>query len=253
MAKNPTATQAIIEAIQNGDPQNVESVLADVDNDKSVSEGFLEISGDDGLTPFLLAARNGEADIMWTLKKAGAQHQALDPRGVTAMHLAAGGAHLEVIKQLLEMGTITDWPPNNSNDSVLHLGAAFEDQAPSSTAALGCARLLTGFFAHHLDLSNKNGQTPLHVAAECRSPQWTMALLERDANINAIDSNGDTPIHLAAKVDSEPGRKCVAMLLEKGACLAISNHSGQRPFHIASNELLQKELEKRWKGIAQDL
>ncbi len=170
---------------------------------------------------------------MWTLKKAGAQHQALDPRGVTAMHLAAGGAHLEVIKQLLEMGTITDWPPNNSNDSVLHLGAAFEDQAPSSTAALGCARLLTGFFAHHLDLSNKNGQTPLHVAAECRSPQWTMALLERDANINAIDSNGDTPIHLAAKVDSEPGRQCVAMLLEKGACLASLNHSGQRPYHIA--------------------
>ncbi len=32
MAKNPTATQAIIEAIQNGDPQNVESVLADVEH-----------------------------------------------------------------------------------------------------------------------------------------------------------------------------------------------------------------------------
>jgi ankyrin repeat protein len=74
-----------------------------------------------------------------------------------------------------------------------------------------------------------------------------MALLERDADINAIDSNGDTPMHLAVKVDSEPGRKCVATLLD------ISNHSGQRPFHIASNELVQKKLEERGKGIVQDL
>ena len=51
--------------------------------------------------------------------------------------------------------------------SVSTMTAAFEDQAPSPTAALGCAWLLTDFFAHHLDLSNKNGQMPLHVAAEC--------------------------------------------------------------------------------------
>ena len=187
MVKNIKPTQLVhsrlIQAIQNGDSANVENILVYVDSVKPVFEGFLEISDDAGLTPFLLAVSDGKADIMWTLKKAGAQHQALGPGGVTAMHLAAGGAHLEVIKQLLEMGTITDWPPDNSNESVIHLGAAIEDQAPSPTAALECAQLLTEVFAHHLDLSNEDGQTPLHVAADCQSPQWTMALLERDANI----------------------------------------------------------------------
>jgi len=42
-------------------------------------------------------------------------------------------------------------------------------------------------------------------------------------------------------------------VVKKGARLDISNHSGQRPFHIAVNELPQKELEERGKGIVQDL
>jgi len=42
-----------------------------------------------------------------------------------------------------------------------------------------------------------------------------MTVLKRDADVNAIDSNGDTPMHLAVKVDSEPGRKCVATLLKR--------------------------------------
>ena len=57
-----------------------------------------------------------------------------------------------------------------------------------------------------------NGSTPLHLACRCNKPEAVKLLLERGADVEAIDrDDGHTPLHTACRYGSV---ECVQPLLD---------------------------------------
>ncbi|RTE69963.1 hypothetical protein BHE90_015649 [Fusarium euwallaceae] len=84
-----------------------------------------------------------------------------------------------------------------------------------------------------INLSNKDGKTPLHLALEAGRNSTIQLLLEKGAkkSINLADRHGKTPLHLAATAR----HSTVQLLLEQGAqeSINLADEDGKTPLHLA--------------------
>lgn len=78
------------------------------------------------------------------------------------------------------------------------------------------------------DLSS--GETALHIVTERRDPVWLRFLLAKGANPNLADRNGTTPLQLAAQLGFSEG---VEILAERGASVDVPNATGETPLIAA--------------------
>lgn len=74
------------------------------------------------------------------------------------------------------------------------------------------------------------GQTALHIVAERRDAVWIRFLTAKGANPNIRDKNGDTPLAIAARLGFVEG---VKELVEAGAHLDITSATGETPLIAA--------------------
>ena len=74
-----------------------------------------------------------------------------------------------------------------------------------------------------LNLQNKYGWTPLHIAIRRDRRDMVAYLLEQGADINKVDDVGWTPL-MEAVMDDMP--ELCALLIEKGAEVTIANKRG---------------------------
>lgn len=105
----------------------------------------------------------------------GAQVDAPDESGATALHVAARFGHLLLIKKLIQ---------NNANVSRFVIRSLFLSQFISTCE----------FFSS----PGPRGLTPLHIAAQLGYLDPVRALTEAGANLSLVDDDGRTPLHLAA-------------------------------------------------------
>jgi len=87
--------------------------------------------------------------------------------------------------------------------------------------------------------SQIDGMTPEQLK-ESRS-NIIKLLLRYNSDINAIDKNGDTPLHLAAYMGADD---IVDLLIKSGADLNIINNSGKTPSEYTSNKDVQEIFNK---------
>ncbi|XP_046578008.1 serine/threonine-protein phosphatase 6 regulatory ankyrin repeat subunit B-like isoform X2 [Haliotis rubra] len=94
-----------------------------------------------------------------------------------------------------------------------------------------------------IHLTNKNGNSALHLAAHGNSVEIVEKLIGLGADVNQQNGKGNTPLHLALSAEST----CVETLLKKGADILLENSAGVTPLLeagvLASVETLKLLLE----------
>ncbi|XP_056640906.1 serine/threonine-protein phosphatase 6 regulatory ankyrin repeat subunit B [Diorhabda sublineata] len=166
----------------------------------------VEASDEDGLTALHCAASRGHTDCMDTLLTlCGASVDVIDTNGCTALHYAVTLGHADATALLLAHGA----DPNR------------QDRKGRSPAHCGCAKgqfetvKLIGVHGANLWLRNARGDLPLHDAAGNGRRELVKWLLEmRPSQVNARNNDGRCPLHMAALNDNADMCK---ILLDNGA------------------------------------
>jgi ankyrin repeat protein len=134
-----------------------------------------------GATPYLLAAKFLEADIMRALAAAGADTRTRMKDGATPLMAAAG------------MGIVA--PAQDEKRGTDRRGLAILDGGsvePESRVLEAIHTALT--LGSDIDATNPSGETALHIAAAQGYDTVVAALVERGANLNARNARGQTPL-----------------------------------------------------------
>jgi ankyrin repeat protein len=155
-----------------------------------------------GATPYLLAARFLEADIMRALAAGGADTRMRMKDGATPLMAAAG------------MGIAA--PAQDEKRGTDRRGLAILDGGivePESRVLETINTALT--LGSDIDAANPSGDTALHIAAAQGYDTVVTALVERGANINARNARGQTPLGALLARKSRPNT--IELLRKLGA------------------------------------
>lgn len=179
----------------------------------------------DGSTVLHHAAEAGSRVFVWLLLKQGADVNARDGFGRTALHLACEtrqSSSQRVVELLIEKGAEINFQ-TNAGETALHLACWAKDRALVDTLLKNRA---------DVGLADKNGMTPLHVVAHSRTNESDMAnaLLQCSANVNAVDSIGRSPLHWACFFE---GVWTVFQILNKSADVNLTDYRGDTPLHLS--------------------
>lgn len=151
-----------------------------------------------------------DPDVVKLLVKYGAEVNAKDKDGMTAVIFAAGN-NPALVRLLLELGaTLT------AKDSTIALTMA------ASSGSADAARLLIERGAD-LNAKDKDGLTALMRAADRRSTDTIRLLLEHGADINAKDKNGATALMRVLPWGYE---ETARLLIERGADVNVKDNNG---------------------------
>eukprot|EP01062_Namystynia_karyoxenos_P038467 TRINITY_DN27906_c0_g1_i1.p1 TRINITY_DN27906_c0_g1~~TRINITY_DN27906_c0_g1_i1.p1 ORF type:complete len:1010 (+),score=361.76 TRINITY_DN27906_c0_g1_i1:97-3030(+) len=185
------------------------------------------------VTPLIAAAERGHPEVVALLLDSGAQVGTRDKRGWTALTAAAGaevaGRTAEVARVLLGRGAAVDTPDASGASPLLRAV-----RSPARNHEM--IKLLLEHGAG-LAAQDYSGQGLLHAVATGRRPDaepLAMRLLRDGAPPGAPDRNGSTPLHVAAAA----GQIGISEALVKaGAPLdARRSTDGRTPLHLAVGE-----------------
>ena len=229
----PSDYQRFITAIDTG---KIEAVQAEIDkgSDINAREKILgsrviynKVYGE---TPLMHAVARGSATpIVELLLDNGAQVNAHDDSGVTALMEAAKFNWSWNVKLLLDRGAQVN---ARSNYGLTPLTIAAAPQYDHPVRELAIVKLLLEGGAE-VDGRDSNGRTPLALSAgHSYKPDIVALLLDHGAEVNAPDRNGVTPLMLAVHERGFP--EIVKLLIEKGAQVDARSNNGSTPLHRAA-------------------
>jgi ankyrin repeat protein len=160
----------------------------------------LEIRNKEGQTALGIAALHGKAGAVSLLLESGADRNAADKLRNTPLHLAARGGEEATLQALLA-----------------HLPATGGKPAAADAAK-------------ELEVRNINYETPLAVAVKAGQPLAVRFLLDRGADVNALDNRRATPLLAAAAAGQA---EIVSQLLQAGAKTDIIDIVGETALSYA--------------------
>ena len=163
-------------------------------------------------SPLADAAMRGDTDEVRALLREGADVNAAQGDGMTALHWAAEIGDAEMAAMLTYAGANLEAVTRIGDYTPLHLAAR-------AGSAVVLVRLLEAG-ADPSATSSSGGSTALHFAAASGSGAAITALLDHGADVDALEGQwGQTPLVFAASL----GRTAaVKMLLSRGADVAIT-------------------------------
>jgi ankyrin repeat protein len=193
---------------------------------------FIKIWPQEKADPLHIAARAGDLAKLRTLIEEGANVNAKNMCGETALHYAAERGHKEVVELLIAKG------------ADINAGRIEALQYAIDHGHTEVAIILINKGAN-VNPKNQSSWTPLHSAAERGYKQVAEILLAKGAYVNSKDKKGYTPFHYAlwnSRTD------IARLLVEKGAGVHGKDQSGYIPLHwvviIGNRELTELLLAK---------
>ncbi|WP_165227256.1 ankyrin repeat domain-containing protein [Aquisphaera insulae] len=186
-------------------------------------------SGDCGKTPLHYAVYEGDPGsigIVSALLAAGADPDIMDDFGYRPADLAK----VEMTECLPEVLVLLDRDNLRDRSTV--------DKGPDALYyAVRCGDLTTIY--HILDkdpdainLRNRDGNSPLHMACEAKQPHAVTLLVDAGANVNARNIRGCTPLLIAVEGCNVLSWPIVRVLLAGGADPRISDGAGRNPVGV---------------------
>ncbi|XP_046576920.1 E3 ubiquitin-protein ligase MIB2-like [Haliotis rubra] len=220
-----------------------------------------------GVTPLILAAHDGQFEVVKVLLELGADTSSTDGKGHTALHAALIGKKEKTAQLLLEKGASVQ-VCNHQNRTALHF-AAFANlpHVMMELIKKGCnvnAKDVVGDTALHdaiqkgnreavdllmraakidLRIPNKKGFNPLQFAAFTGNTSATQAILKRDAGVVNLQKGEDNfaALHIATINDHV---ECARLLIDLGkAKVNIQGANGSTALHLACHEALYRTAE----------
>ena len=192
----------------------------------------IEAADDLGNRALMLAASYGKVELVLLLLEAGADVNARNKQGLTAVMLATVEGQATTARIVMEKGGATLDAADRRGDQALMLAARKGDPdltrllllAGTATEARnleGMTALMVASSMHHADELASMGQLAVvRMLLEARAP----------ADIEAEDREGGTPLMLAAAAGSAP---LVRLLLEKGAKVDAVDARGLSAMELA--------------------
>ncbi|KAL6063430.1 RAC-alpha serine/threonine-protein kinase [Balamuthia mandrillaris] len=180
-----------------------------------------------GKTPLFLAAELKSLDMLKQMhKKKGDVHEP-DSNGWTPLHVACSNGDLPVVKFLLEVGEKEGHSDVDKKtvdfSTALHYYVRNKPELQDRPLYFELLAKLLGSDRANTSAPNKNGDTPLHVAAVHASEDVVLYLLNNDADVDKQNRFGEAALHLAAR---EGRLEVVKLLLEHGATYNLLGDNG---------------------------
>ena len=171
----------------------------------------------------LLAALEGNVEVVQTLLAHGANVNATDSDGGTALFNAAQEGNVEVVQTLLAHGANVSATVSDGRTALV------------IAAQFGSVEVVQTLLAHGANVSATDGHgwTALFVAAEKGNVEVVQTLLAHGANVNATDSDGGTALVIAAQGGNV---EVVQTLLAHGANVSATDSDGWTGLFVAAEE-----------------
>jgi len=174
-----------------------------------------------GCTALMIAAWNGNAEIVQMLVDAGAQLNVQNNYGRTALFLAAHNGKVEIVKLLIAAG------------------AEIAEKEDAQTALMivaynGNAEIIKLLIAAgaQLDVKDSKGRTALMHAVDQGRAEVVQLLIDAGAQINVKNNESDTALTLAVK--NYVPAKVIQSLIAAGAKLDEQDDHGYTPLMRAA-------------------
>lgn len=191
-----------------------------------------------GMTPLLYAIRAQKSKLVHSLVEQNADVRVEDVRRWTALHFAVGEgsfsaqetrerlgpADSTILRIILKAKASVD-VQNDTLSTALHLACRHEK-------AHLIQILLQEEFKARPNLQDLNKDSPLHLAVTMTDkPNGIKALLDRQADVNIINTRRQTPLHIAVLNNNE---YAVQALLQKGVDINIRDVTGMSALDYAT-------------------
>ena len=197
-AEDAAADAMLMDAIRAGDAAAARTALDDGADPDHATVAPMRV----------LATTRGDPALVGALLGAGANPDAIDPRGRPVLALAGTRGHLDIVELLLENGADVDLREGSPGRSILQL--VIDDASEPSLAVLG-ALLDAGA---DVDARDERGESALASAAFMNRYDAAAFLLERGADAAGENNDGVTPRRWAERNGNE---RIVELLSEAGA------------------------------------
>lgn len=196
------ATNALIDAALRGDAVGIRLALA------KGADANRRYEGSDkalvGMTPLMLASRDGTFEGITALVDAGAEVDARTPSGVTALMIAAGSSGEKTVEALLSEGADVNARTDSGDTALLFAVRRGDTERVRSLLEAGAVP----------DLADATGTTPLMVAADRSELPKVMALLDAGAQPATPDNAGKTALSRVTGRKDDASKQIAEVLLE---------------------------------------
>jgi hypothetical protein len=149
----------------------------------------VDAKNNQGDTALLLAAKSGKIDTARLLIEKGANIEAKNNVGETALIAACTSGHAEIAQLLVEKGAATDARDDGGATPLMYAGLG------GNTAIIDLL-LLKGA---NINAQDDKGETPLMYAASAGSLDAVKLMLHKNANPATKDHNGQTALEYATQ------------------------------------------------------